>query len=78
LTTCSHNVEFKKVGGAPPDLLLLNKAGEVIKRIDLSKYNREECNQLLIDLGFYKKSDKDEDVPEEFLEGPYKLPKEEL
>ncbi len=51
----SHNVEFKAVRGAPPDLLLLDKEGEEIRRIDLGRFDREGCNKLLLDLGFWKK-----------------------
>ena len=51
----SHNVEFKGKPGANPDLLLLDKQGEIIERIDMGKYDREGCNQLLLDLGFWKK-----------------------
>ncbi|KAG7161907.1 Selenoprotein M-like [Homarus americanus] len=50
---------------------------EVVERVPLEKFNREECNQVLLKKGFYKKSDKDEEVPEEFRTGPYKE-KEEL
>lgn len=72
-----HNVEFKKVGGAPPELILIGKGGEELERIELEHKNREECNQLLTQRGFYKKSEASEEVPEEFRQGPYKL-KEEL
>lgn len=47
------------------------------QRIELEHKNREECNQLLTQRGFYKKSEASEEVPEEFRQGPYKL-KEEL
>lgn len=47
------------------------------QRIELEHKNREECNQLLTQRGFYKKSEASEEVPEEYRQGPYKL-KEEL
>lgn len=47
------------------------------QRIGLEHKNREECNALLMQRGFYKKSESSEEVPEEFRQGPYKL-KEEL
>ena len=53
--TFSHNVEFKGKPGANPDLLLLDKQGEIIERIDMGKYDRKGCNQLLLDFGFWKK-----------------------
>ena len=37
------------------------------QKIDLSKLNREECNELLINRGFYKKENKNAEVPEEVL-----------
>lgn len=66
-----HNVVFKGVPGANPDLLLLDGDGETIERIDLGKYDREGCNQLLIEKGFWKKHRGDEDAPEEYRNGPY-------
>lgn len=33
--------------------------------------SQEEINELMIKKGFYKKSSKEEEVPEEYLEGPY-------
>ena len=39
----------------------------LFQKIDLSKLNREECNELLINRGFYKKESKNEEVPEEVL-----------
>ena len=48
-----------------------------VQTIDLSAMSREECNQLLLRKGFYKRSHADEPVPEDFLHGPYR-PREEL
>jgi len=74
-----HNVEFKGKPGANPDLLLLNKDDQIVERIDLSKFNREQCNELLKEKGFYRKAFKDEEVPEKFKMGPYlPVPKDEL
>jgi len=39
--------------------------------------NREECNQLLLRKGFYKRAHAGEPVPEDFLSGPYR-PHEDL
>jgi hypothetical protein len=72
-----HNAEFVKKPGAPPVLYFLNKDGQAVETIDLSKYTQEECRQLLLDRGFYMKSSEDEEVPEEYKNGPYKR-KEEL
>lgn len=67
-----HNVRYKPIGGAPPELVLLNKLDQEVERIPLEKFNREECNQLLLKKGFYKKTKQDEVVPEQYLEGPYR------
>ncbi|XP_046738731.1 selenoprotein M-like [Diprion similis] len=46
-----ENVEFKPIPGAVPELVLLNKEEEV-ERLQLSRLNREECNELLVNKGF--------------------------
>ena len=56
---------------------MLNKDDEVLERIDLKKLSQEEINQLMIKKGFYKKTSQEEEVPEEYKEGPY-VEKEEL
>ncbi|KAK8395754.1 hypothetical protein O3P69_005687 [Scylla paramamosain] len=66
-----HNVDFKHVGGATPELVLLNKHGEVLERIDIKKMSQEEINNLVLKKGFYKKAAKEEEVPREYKEGPY-------
>jgi len=74
-------VEFKPVGGAAPELMLLDENDKIVERIRLDKYNRKRCNELLLEKGFYKKSNKDEEVPEEYKNGPFipkTTPKEEL
>lgn len=71
-----HNVEFKKVPGAPPVLCLKNEADQDVERIDLEPLKRDEINDLLKKWNFYKKSSEDEEVPEG-ANGPYEL-KEEL
>lgn len=66
-----HNVEFKPKPGAPPFLVLLDGEGEDVERFDLSKMNREECNEFLRELGFFRKESREGEVPEEYQEGPY-------
>jgi hypothetical protein len=73
----SHNVLFKPIPGAPPSLLLLNEFDEVLEKVDISDFSREECNNFLLRKGFYKKSNSQDEVPEQFLTGPY-LPREDL
>ena len=73
----SHNVVFKQIPGASPNLLLLNELDEVLEKVDISSFSREECNNFLLKKGFFKKSDPMDEVPEKFQKGPY-IPKEDL
>lgn len=45
---------------------------QVVERLPLDKLSREECNKLMLKKGFYKKTKKDEEVPDQYREGPYK------
>lgn len=72
-----HNVLFKSIPGAPPSLLLLNEFDEVVEKVDISEFSREECNNFLLRRGFFKKSNTMDEVPEHLLNGPY-FPKEDL
>lgn len=60
-----HDVMFKPKGGAPPVLQLMNKDNEILEEIPLEKFSRQECNDLLVKLGFYKKSSNEEVVTDE-------------
>ena len=42
-----------------------------LQSIPLKGKKRTEINTLLEDLGFYHKNSRDEEVPEQFREGPY-------
>lgn len=44
---------------------------QVVERLPLDKLSREECNKLMLKKGFYKKSSPEEEVPEEYRNGPY-------
>jgi len=66
-----HNCQLKTVGGAKPELFLLNKEDEVVEKISLSDLSREECNDIVISKGFYKKADVNDAVPVEYANGPY-------
>ncbi|KAK5646085.1 hypothetical protein RI129_004549 [Pyrocoelia pectoralis] len=50
-----NNIEIMFIGGAPPELVLLNKDNVEVERINIEKYNREECNELLRKYGIKKK-----------------------
>ncbi|KAG5892419.1 hypothetical protein JTB14_003355 [Gonioctena quinquepunctata] len=47
-----ENVEWKKISGAPPELIFLNSADEEVERHPLRQLSREECNKLLQSKGF--------------------------
>lgn len=47
-----EDVEWKKIGGAPPEAIFLNEADEEVERHQLSKLTRQECNDLLQKRGF--------------------------
>lgn len=57
-----HNVEFKVIGGAKPEVLFLNMNDEEVERHSLEGRSRVECNQLLLDRGFEKKK---QEAPQE-------------
>lgn len=72
-----HNVEFKSKPGADPILIFFNGEDEEVERVQLAALKRDECNQLLLNKGFYKKTSEEGEVPVEFKSGPY-MPKTEL
>ncbi|KAG7480827.1 hypothetical protein MATL_G00060460 [Megalops atlanticus] len=67
-----HNLEMKHIPGADPELVLLNHYYEELDRIPLSDMTRSEINKLLGSLGFYKKAQSEDPVPEEFRFSPAK------
>jgi len=74
-----HNCDLKIVGGAKPEFFLINKHNEMIEKFPLSDLSREECNNLVKSKGFFKKENKNDDVPEEYKNGPYvAIPHEDL
>ncbi|KAM3874337.1 selenoprotein M-like [Diretmus argenteus] len=67
-----HNLVKKHIPGADPELVLLNHYDKELDRIDLYGMSRSEINELLGELGFYKKAAREEEVPEEFRFAPAK------
>ncbi|KAI4878609.1 hypothetical protein NFI96_019053 [Prochilodus magdalenae] len=67
-----HNLVMKHIPGADPELVLLNHYYEELDRIPLSDMTRTEINKLLAELGFYKKAQPEDQVPEEFRFSPAK------
>ncbi|KAG7490706.1 hypothetical protein JOB18_040716 [Solea senegalensis] len=70
--TSLHNLVMKHIPGADPELVLLNHYFEELDRIPLSDMTRSEINALLGKLGFYKKAQPEDEVPEEFRFSPAK------
>ncbi|TNM89629.1 hypothetical protein fugu_003863 [Takifugu bimaculatus] len=68
----SHNLVMKHIPGADPELVLLNHYYEELDRIALSDMTRSEINALLGELGFYKRAQPEDEVPEEFRFSPAK------
>ncbi|MCJ8746751.1 hypothetical protein PDJAM_G00145290 [Pangasius djambal] len=67
-----HNLVMKHIPGADPELVLLNHYYEELDRIPLSHMTRTDINSLLAELGFYKKAQADDEVPDEFRFSPAK------
>lgn len=67
-----HNLVMKHIPGADPELVLLNHYYEELDRVALSDMTRSEINELLEKLGFYKKAQPEDEVPEEFRFSPAK------
>uniref|UniRef100_A0A673U7S3 Selenoprotein M n=1 Tax=Suricata suricatta TaxID=37032 RepID=A0A673U7S3_SURSU len=65
-----HNLVMKHLPGADPELVLLGHRYEELERIPLSEMTREEINELVQELGFYRKAAPDEPVPPEYLRAP--------
>lgn len=67
-----HNLVMKHIPGADPELVLLDHYYKELDRIPLSDMTRVEINDLLSTLGFYKKAQEEDEVPEEFRFSPAK------
>ncbi|KAG7318522.1 hypothetical protein KOW79_018277 [Hemibagrus wyckioides] len=67
-----HNLVMKHIPGADPELVLLNHYYEELDRIPLTHMSRNDINNLLAELGFYKKVQAEDEVPEEFRFSPAK------
>ncbi|KAK3538743.1 hypothetical protein QTP86_014343, partial [Hemibagrus guttatus] len=67
-----HNLVMKHIPGADPELVLLNHYYEELDRIPLTHMSRTDINDLLVELGFYKKAQAEDEVPEDFRFSPAK------
>lgn len=71
-----HNLVMKHLPGADPELVLLDHRYKELERIPLSEMTREEINALMQELGFYRKTAPDAQVPAQYLWAPAKPPEE--
>ncbi|TSU24197.1 Selenoprotein M [Bagarius yarrelli] len=74
----SHNLEYSSGETKKPRLIFYNDKDEEVKIVPLKKMTSDEICDLLDSHGFYKRSQKGEDVPEEFRNFPLKAPRDEL
>lgn len=73
-----HNLEYDSSEEKNPRLILYNQKDEVVKTVPVKEMKAEEISSLLDSLGFYKRSQKGEEVPEEFQRFPLRPPRDEL
>ncbi|KAL4636103.1 selenoprotein M-like [Arapaima gigas] len=74
----SHNLEYDSGEEKNPRLIFYNSNDEIVKTVAVKKMNADEISDLLDSLGFYKRSKKGEEVPEEFQHFPLRTPRDEL
>jgi len=57
-----ENVKFTHVGGKKPDISFYDENDEKIETIELQKKTREECNNILAEYGFERKTEEEEET----------------
>ncbi|KAF4113814.1 hypothetical protein G5714_006359 [Onychostoma macrolepis] len=73
-----HNLEYDSGEDKNPRLIFYNENDEEVKVVPVKKMKADEISSLLDSLGFYKRSQKGEEVPEEFKHFPLNAPRDEL
>ncbi|KAK6313495.1 hypothetical protein J4Q44_G00168420 [Coregonus suidteri] len=73
-----HNLEYDSGEEKNPHLIFYNDKDEVVQTVPVKKMKVDEISSLLDSLGFYKRSQKGEEVPEEFQYFPLHAPRDEL
>lgn len=71
-----HNLVYDSSEEKNPRLVFYNDKDEVVKTVKVKKMKSAEIGSLLDSLGFYKRSQKGEEVPEEVQHFP--LSRDEL
>ncbi|MGH0172547.1 UNVERIFIED_CONTAM: hypothetical protein FKN15_063640 [Acipenser sinensis] len=73
-----HNLEYDSGEEKEPQLIFYNGKEEAVKTVLVEDMTADEISALLESLGFYKRSQKGEEVPKEFQHLPLKAPRDEL
>ncbi|XP_072269883.1 selenoprotein M-like [Pyxicephalus adspersus] len=73
-----HNLEYESNDEIEPQIIFYNYKNEVLKVTKIRNKTSDEISAILDEAGFYKKSQKGEEVPKEFQHYPLKAPRDEL
>ncbi|XP_069820044.1 selenoprotein M-like [Dendropsophus ebraccatus] len=73
-----HNLEYDSNDDIEPQVIFYNYKNEVLKVTKIKDKTADEISAILDEAGFYKKSQKGEEVPKEFRHYPLKAPRDEL
>ncbi|XP_053556464.1 selenoprotein M [Bombina bombina] len=73
-----HNLKYDSREDKEPQIIFYNYNNEVLKTIPIQDKKASEISAILDEAGFYKKSQKGEEVPKEFQHLPLKAPRDEL
>ncbi|KAG2470662.1 SELM protein, partial [Polypterus senegalus] len=74
----SHNLQYDSTEQKEPQLVLYDKEDKIVKAVSIKDMKADEISALLDSFGFYKRSQKGEDVPQEFQHLPLRVPRDEL
>ncbi|XP_075049035.1 selenoprotein M-like [Mixophyes fleayi] len=73
-----HNLEYDSRDDVEPQIIFYNYKKEILKVVKIRSKTADEISAILDEAGFYKKSQKGEEVPKEFQHLPLKAPRDEL
>ncbi|XP_066459266.1 selenoprotein M-like [Eleutherodactylus coqui] len=73
-----HNLEYDSNDDIEPQIIFYNYKNEVLKVTKIKNKTADEISAILDEAGFYKRSQKGEEVPKEFQHYPLKAPRDEL
>ncbi|CAL8262226.1 unnamed protein product [Boreogadus saida] len=73
-----HNLEYDSSEEKEPRLIFYDDRDEVVQTVPVKEMTADAIGQLLEARGFYRRSQKGEEVPEEFQNFPLHAPRDEL